>query len=324
MMFSVKRSPTRGTYVPRHFPEEQEEFALTKERVLAMRAADKAASSGGEDLASRQTFDVLGSPEAAAASSGVLHLHVLGSGSKGNCAIVDGPDGAVMVDCGFSRKMVKLQLEKIGFDESRIVACLVTHEHTDHIKGVDVVSRWLDIPVYSAHGTCEIKRVREGIRNLEAIGSSDSLDLAGIHVDTFPTSHDAADPFGMRFTCGDDAIGYMTDTGYVTPQAAELLANCRILALESNHDPHMLQYGPYPSYLKARIASDEGHLSNVQSQEALEALLCDKLEFVLGMHLSQNNNEPDIARNGLCGLIARNDHPAQADVAWQGRPTTVW
>ena len=317
--------------MPRHFPEEMEEFALTKERVLAMRAADAAKkgpaaglSSSSDTARTQPDHDILGTREEAEASGGILHLHVLGSGSKGNCSIVDGPDGAIMVDCGFSRKMVRQQLAKVGFDESRIVAVLVTHEHTDHISGVDVVSRWLDVPVYTAQGTCELKRVRDKIANLSPIMSTDSFDLAGIHVDTFPTSHDAADPFGMRFTCKDDVVGYMTDSGYLTPQAHEALTGCRILALESNHDPHMLQYGPYPSYLKARIASDEGHLSNSQSQEALQLLLDDKLEYILGMHLSQVNNEPGIARAALQELIARNDHKAQTDVAWQGRPTTVW
>ena len=253
-----------------------------------------------------------------------MHLYVLGSGSKGNCSIVTGPDGAIMIDCGFTRKAVKQKLAEVGIDPASIVACLVTHEHTDHIKGVDVVTRWLGIPAYASRGTCGVESVRGRIANLESIGSSDSFDLAGIHVDTYPTSHDAADPFGMRFTCGGDVIGFMTDSGYLTPQAAEMLQGCRILAIESNHDPDMLRCGPYPSFLKRRISSDIGHLSNVQGSEAVEALLCDQLEHVIGMHLSQTNNEPELARSSLCDLVDRHSHHATVDVAWQCRATTVW
>lgn len=256
-------------------------------------------------------------------SNATLRLHVLGSGSKGNCSIVEGPEGCIMVDCGFSRKKVRERLEQEGVDPGSIVACLVTHEHSDHVSGVDVVSRWLDIPVLASQGTCQVDRMRTGVANLEGICSRDSFTLAGIQVTTFPTSHDAVDPFGMRFSYGDDALGFVTDTGFLSGEACELLSDVRLLALESNHDVDMLRTGPYPSYLKARIASNEGHLSNGQSCDGLDALLSDRLECVTGMHLSETNNTYDCALSALSKTIARSGLDCRVQVAFQERPVSM-
>ena len=166
-------------------------------------------------------------------------------------------------------------------------------------------------------------KVANKLANLEPISHRTRLQLAGIDITTFPTSHDAADPMGMRFETTDDAIGYTTDTGYLSAEGRELLQDCRILALETNHDEHMLREGPYPGFLKTRIAGEEGHLSNAQAREALDGLLCDRLECIVGMHISQVNNLPDLALASLHAVVDDNDHPAQVAVASQGRTLVV-
>lgn len=256
-------------------------------------------------------------------SQAALHLAVLGSGSKGNCAVISGPDGAIMVDAGFSKRETLRRLATCGIDPASIKALLVTHEHSDHIKGLGVVSRGLGLPVYASLGTADVASVRKQVPDLVAMRDDDELVLAGIRVKAFPTSHDAADPVGFRFDCAGDAIGYATDTGYLTGEAAEALADVRLLALEANHDPKMLASGPYPYPLKQRIASDRGHLSNEQSAEALDALLCDRLEAVVAMHLSETNNEHRLPVDGLGTTVARASHPAQVLAAWQRTPTVL-
>ena len=128
---------------------------------------------------------------------------------------------------------------------------------------------------------------------------------------------------GNRLDADGDALGFMTDTGIVTGDAFEALQACRVLALESNHDVDMLEHGPYPRYLKDRVASERGHLSNAQSAELLERLLCNELEQVIGMHVSQNNNTYALPPDVLKATLSRYDHPALATVGYQDRVMSV-
>jgi phosphoribosyl 1,2-cyclic phosphodiesterase len=290
-----------------HHETEIEPFALSKEQVLAARAADTGPRTAP-----------LPPEHVTCARAGALRLDVLGSGSKGNCSLVRTEKTAVMVDCGFSARNAMKLLDRAGIDEGTIAAIVLTHEHTDHLSGVDVLSRKLDVPIYTAEGTASVPKVAK-MRNVMAIPHRSRLTVGDIDIATFPTSHDAADPIGLRFECAGDSLGYATDTGVLSDEARELLAGCRILALESNHDPRMLKEGPYPSYLKTRIAGDSGHLSNTQARDALEELLSDSLCCVVGMHLSQVNNLPGAALASLQDAIDRNAHPARAAVASQGR-----
>ena len=124
-----------------------------------------------------------------------------------------------------------------------------------------------------------------------------------MRIETFSTSHDVVNPVGFRFSREGDAIGYATDTGVLPPDAMRLLADARILALESNHDMQMLRCGSYPRHLQDRIASDRGHLSNAQAAEALPSLVGDRTEHVVAMHISQENNRPSLAVRALAAAI---------------------
>ncbi len=227
-----------------------------------------------------------------------IHLHILASGSKGNACVVEGPRGSVLIDCGISRRALLARAAELGVNMSRVRALLLTHEHSDHVSGVSVLAKGFDGGMYATAGTIG---ARSYLANLPftTFAPGDVLEIAGMGIRTFHTSHDVVDPVGFRFECGGDALGYCTDTGVLTPEATEALCGCRILALESNHDVRMLKEGPYPGYLKARILGSGGHLSNDQAAEALPQLLCDGTETVVAMHLSEKNNLPSIARRTL-------------------------
>lgn len=236
----------------------------------------------------------------------LIHLYILASGSKGNAAVVEGPDGSVLVDCGISRRALRERAGAVGCNLNHVRAILLTHEHSDHVKGMRVVCNHFDGPVYATAGTASGSHSLANV-SFTLVNHDATLDLAGMKVQCFPTSHDVNDPMCFRFTAeeGDnnDAVGWVTDTGYLTDQALDLLYGCRILGIESNHDENMLEHGPYPRYLKERIHSERGHLSNAQAAEALKALVTSDTETVVGLHLSEKNNRPSVAVRTLAEAV---------------------
>ena len=231
-----------------------------------------------------------------------IHLHILASGSKGNATLVEGPDGLVLVDCGISRKRLLERARELGVCIDDVRAVLVTHEHADHVSGISVFARRFEGPLFATAATVATRPYLTEIP-FELIGHSDTIELAGMRVRCFPTSHDVADPMCFCFETAHDAVGYCTDTGVLTPQAAAALEGVRVLALESNHDPQMLKCGPYPGFLKARVGGAFGHLSNEQAAEALRGLVGPSTEVVIGMHLSQENNRPSLAVRAMAAAV---------------------
>ena len=243
-----------------------------------------------------------------------IHLHVLASGSKGNAALVEGPEGSVLVDCGISRRALLGRAEELGVDVGRVVAVVLTHEHSDHVGGLSVFCNRFDGPLFATAGTVAARRYLTELP-FTLVGHADELELAGMRVRTFPTSHDVADPVGLRFSTDDDALGFCTDTGELGEEALEALAGVRILALESNHDERMLAAGDYPAYLKARVAGPTGHLSNAQAAAALARLVGPDTETVVAMHLSQENNRPSVCVRTLAEAVG-----AEVATGEDGRP----
>lgn len=280
----------------------------------------------------------------------MLKLHVLASGSRGNAAVVenDRTGEGVLVDCGICKRAFFEAAEAVGFDVAGLRAVVVTHDHSDHVKGLGVVLRGLAKagvrPAVYAHRAVVSASapLREAVASVDApqhtFEAGDALGLAGMVVHPFPTSHDATASFGFRFeeTAPDgaagqasscDALGFMTDTGVVTEEAWEALAGVRLLALESNHDARMLATGPYPYPVKQRIASTRGHLSNEQAAEALVRLAHEGLAQVAAMHVSQENNTYRLPRETLEAALA-DAAPELSDrvhvvVAFQDRPITI-
>ena len=243
-----------------------------------------------------------------------IHLHVLASGSKGNAAVVEGPGGLVLVDCGISRKALLGRADELGLDLSRVAGVVLTHEHSDHVGGLSVFCNHYDGPMYATAGTAGARRYLATMP-FEVVGSSDEFELAGMRVRTFPTSHDVADPVGLRFEADDDALGFCTDTGELGEEALRGLAGTRILALESNHDERMLATGDYPAYLKVRVGGPCGHLSNAQAAAALGRLVGPDTETVVAMHLSQENNRPSLCVRELAAAVGAEVVPGEG-----GRP----
>lgn len=261
----------------------------------------------------------------------MLKLHVIGSGSKGNAALIeDAATGNVLaVDCGLCARDYLAGLSAAGVDPAQISGLLITHEHTDHTKGLGVVLRALrkkgaQVPVYvdepAARNSRDVMAL-VGDFSFRRLEQGKRQNINGIDVLPFATSHDAASSCGFRFEATGDALGYLTDSGIVTPQAHDALQQVRILALESNHDPEMLRVGPYPYPLKRRVGDINGHLSNQQAADELRELMWSGLEQVVAMHISQNNNTYDLPEAVLREALG--DHAAHVQSAHQSRMISV-
>ena len=258
-----------------------------------------------------------------------LRIHVLASGSKGNASLVENiaTGEGVLIDCGICKRDVLSRSAEAGFDLGKLKAVLITHEHSDHTKGLKVLYRelakqGLQVPLFVNQATyANSKLIQEVAQLTEVVGldAEDQLSLAGMEVFAFDTSHDAASSFGFRLWAGEDALGFMTDTGVVTGAAHEALQGCRVLALEANHDPTMLKNGPYPRALQERVSSERGHLSNGQASEELKSLLHPGLEEVIAMHISENNNTYRLPVECLREVVRQESHPAAVVCAYQQR-----
>lgn len=266
---------------------------------------------------------------------GRFRLHVLGTGSKGNAAILETPTTSILIDCGITGNAFLERCEMVGFDPARIDAVIITHEHTDHTSGArpilnQLAKRGVRPMLFTTEGTYSASDVlKDAAKTLPVcfVAATQCIPIGSIVVQFVPTSHDAADPVCMAFettgTAGRDVLGYVTDTGRFPNGLTHLLEDARIIALEANHDEEMLARGPYPYYLKQRIASDQGHLSNVASGFALERILGTRLETVIGMHRSQTNNTHKHAHDALTQVISRNSHQASTLIGSQTTPLTV-
>ena len=227
-----------------------------------------------------------------------MRCTILASGSKGNCVVIEGSTGTIMIDAGLSAKEILARMERAGIDAGRIDALLVTHEHGDHLRGVDVLARKLDLPVHATEGTLAdfLHHRRTSAKPLvhHTCRYGEPFCIGDLKIEPFAISHDAAEPCGFIVREGDLRFGYCTDTGIITPQVHDLLRHCDGIVLESNHCPDMLANGPYPESLKRRIRSKRGHLSNPDAAACLRDFGKDVPQVILA-HLSETNNTPDKA-----------------------------
>jgi phosphoribosyl 1,2-cyclic phosphodiesterase len=232
-----------------------------------------------------------------------MKLSLLASGSKGNSLFLETDSCRLLIDAGLSGRETVARLASIGVAAEDIDGILVTHEHSDHVRGVGALARKLKIPVLGSTRTLEAARHAIGKAALVEFEPGCAFSFRGIRIDPFPITHDACDPVGFRIEGEEGCIGFATDLGVATRLTQEKLKGCLALVLEFNHDEQMLQDGPYPWHLKQRIRSRHGHLSNAQGAELLEELLHPELEGVFLSHLSEVNNDPLLAMAAATGLL---------------------
>lgn len=222
----------------------------------------------------------------------------LSSSSSGNCAYVGSAESGILIDAGVSAKQISQKLDCIGVNPVGIGAIFVTHEHSDHVRGLRVFASKYNIPVYATQGTVnalESSCIANGSFDIRVIGF-EGVEINGQYIRPFHTSHDSAESCGYLVTTSDERrIAFATDTGIITPETREAVTGCDMILAESNHDIGMLRNGSYPYMLKRRILSEKGHLSNVDCSNFITELIkSGTTRFVLG-HLSKENNIPELA-----------------------------
>lgn len=246
-----------------------------------------------------------------------MRLCSIASGSSGNCIYVGSDHTHVLVDVGISGKRVEQGLNTLELTGRDLDGILITHEHSDHIKGLGVLARKFEIPVYATGGTVDAMLRSGKLGKIPAdifreIREDEPFSIKDLRVNPFTIPHDAAQPVGYRLECGRHSVGIATDLGKFNDYIVENLKDLDALLLEANHDICMLQVGKYPYYLKQRILGDRGHLSNENAGRLLCRLLNDHMQAVFLGHLSQENNYEKLAYETVCSEVTLGDNPYKA------------
>jgi phosphoribosyl 1,2-cyclic phosphodiesterase len=237
-----------------------------------------------------------------------MNVASIASGSNGNCYYLENSDDAILIDAGLSTKQIVERMARLGLSISKVRGVFISHEHSDHIRGLDVLTRKYVIPVfmtrktYSSYG----KIIKDSLLNFFSPG--ERVSVGQIAVNPFLKSHDAVDPCSFSITCENKTVAVMTDIGLQCANVIAHIRNADAVFLESNYDDDMLWSGFYPPYLKKRISSDLGHLSNTQAAKLTLEHASSRLKHVFLSHLSANNNTPELALNTFHHFISqRND-----------------
>jgi phosphoribosyl 1,2-cyclic phosphodiesterase len=228
----------------------------------------------------------------------------LGSGSRGNATLVAWDSGALLVDCGFSIRETEARMARLAATPSDLSGILVTHEHSDHIKGVAPLARRYRLPVYMTPGTYRARDLGE-LPDVRLIHGYTPFDLDGVAVTPVAVPHDAREPAQFVFDHRGLRLGLLTDLGSITPHVEASYQRCDAMLLESNHDPAMLASGEYPPMLKRRVGGPWGHLSNQQAAGFLERMDCARLRHLVMAHISQKNNSLELAKAALEPVITQ-------------------
>jgi phosphoribosyl 1,2-cyclic phosphodiesterase len=226
-----------------------------------------------------------------------MKLCVLGSGSSGNATLLRTESTAILVDAGFSCRELERRLKSVSFSPDKINAILITHEHSDHIKGAALFSKKYGIPAYLTEGTAlSSNGALESKDNLRFIRPEEEFTIGDLEVQPFSIPHDAAEPVAYLVSSGGRRAVVMTDLGHVTVRAVEKTRLANLVMVESNHDTELLKIGPYPRFLKERVSGKFGHLSNDDCMELLANAGGERLSTVIFAHLSRQNNNPNLVR----------------------------
>jgi len=235
-----------------------------------------------------------------------LRFSPLFSGSSGNAMYAGCDAGHLLVDAGVSGAKIETELRKIGVMPGNLDGILVTHEHIDHIRGVGVLSRKYDLPVYATPGTWAAMEEKTGeiaLKNVRVFRQDEDFYIGGMNVQSFPIPHDAAEPVGYTIALSGARLSVATDIGHIQDGWLKAVAGSDAVVLESNYDPDMLKAGRYPYDLKRRILGRKGHLANEDAgRAAIELVARGMRQLVLG-HLSQENNFPELAEKSCVSAL---------------------
>jgi len=231
-----------------------------------------------------------------------LNFCSLSSGSSGNCYYLGNGLHGILIDVGISATSIRKFLEEMDISIHSIEGILVTHNHIDHIRGLEVLSRKYSLPVFTTNKIWETiltpqKKISPDC--IRKIHLKHEFHLAGFDIEAFPVYHDAPETIGFHFCGGEKKITITTDLGHICKTSAHYIKAANLLVIESNYDEQMLIKGEYPEFLKARINSDIGHLGNHQASSFLADIISENLNNICLAHLSQNNNTPELALNTL-------------------------
>ena len=231
-----------------------------------------------------------------------LNFCSLSSGSSGNCYYLGNEFHGILIDAGISASSIRKFLRDMDITLQTIMGILITHNHIDHIRGLEVLTRKNSIPVFTT------RKIWESILNpqknifrdcIREIPLQQKFHLAGFDIEAFPVCHDAPETIGFHISSGEKKITIATDLGHICQTAGPYIREANLLVIESNYDEQMLLNGRYPHYLKARIQSDHGHLGNHQTSVFLADIINDNLSHICLAHLSKNNNTPEKALQTL-------------------------
>lgn len=229
------------------------------------------------------------------------------SGSSGNCTHVNCSGSEFLIDAGVSCKAISTALSSIGSSLEAIKGIFITHEHIDHIKGLEIISKKYKIPVYMNTSSAKYIYCSSGFENLQAslriMDASEKVCVDGVNFTAVRTPHDSWGSVCYHVETEDDTFALATDIGYITKGIASALLGCRTVVIESNHDIEMLKNGPYPQSLKSRILSRNGHLSNADCARFLPYLAESGTQKVFLAHLSKENNLPSLALSTAQGAV---------------------
>jgi phosphoribosyl 1,2-cyclic phosphodiesterase len=252
-----------------------------------------------------------------------MRVTVLGSGSTGNATLIEADGVRILVDAGFSGKDIAMRLATVGVDAASIDAILITHDHSDHTRGMGVLARRFGVPLYltekTAHACRALLNGKEEVRSYQAEAM---FRIGNFEVQPFLTVHDAADPVAItiRHMPTGCRMGVATDLGRPTASVRAALAGCHLLILEANHDDAMLWRGPYPWSVKQRIASSHGHLSNRAAADLARELFHPGLGGVVLAHLSEHCNDGALARDTVAESLQKDGYRGTMQVAGPARP----
>jgi phosphoribosyl 1,2-cyclic phosphodiesterase len=249
-----------------------------------------------------------------------LSITSINSGSNGNCYYVGNEHEAILVDAGISCREIEKRLTRLGLHIKKVKALFISHEHSDHIRGVEVISRKHKLPVYITKGTLRSSGLNIEKDLVRYFSAHQTIQVGELSVTAFPKMHDAAEPHSFVVSGNGVNIGVFTDIGHNCEHVIHHFKQCHAVFLETNYDDTMLETGAYPYYLKKRIRSDHGHLSNAQALELFNSHRPSFMSHVFLSHLSKDNNDPDL----VLDLFRQHAGETIVEVAGRYKETQVY